>query len=83
MYIIQHTSEPTKKRIIKLDNDHNLLVTYTIEQRPRSFRCDCPAGLYRGNCKHQNIYKEFIRKNKINSGWAYDDERKKWLEPLE
>lgn len=36
------------------------LAIYTLEQVKKKLKCDCPAGMFRGKCKHEGMVKAFL-----------------------
>lgn len=75
-----YTIHLTRKgyRISKLSKDYDHVESYDYTGKS----CNCPAGSYNRYCRHQDIVKEFKSTNRINTGWFYSYEEKKWYQPL-
>lgn len=70
-------------RMVKLDDDWNVEAIYIlVERSPLTFSCDC-FQKDKHECRHRRMMELFIQtKDRINTGWLYDYERKAWEPPI-
>jgi len=67
--------------VIKFDEDFNPLQTYRIGKEGGNIAvCDCFAGFR--YCRHKQMIPLFESLKRIDSGWLYSFDRKRWSPPI-
>ncbi len=61
-------------RISKMDDLGNIESSYLCSEE----ECTCPAGV-RPTCRHRAMLPKFLRREAVNTGWAYDYDRGGWV----
>jgi hypothetical protein len=58
--------------------------TYTMSYDAERNRAECPcfAGS-KPTCRHRTMFQKFLEEKRIGSGWLYDFDNDRWLEPEE
>ena len=69
-------------QVIKFDRDFEAVQTYSVgKEGENAAMCDCVAGSK--FCRHKQMIPIFEKAGKIDSGWFYSFDKKKWSKPLQ
>lgn len=71
-------------RIVKFDDDFNVIEQYVMTERSAGGFVDCPCkeGLRHNTCRHRTMLDFFRQVKKVDTGWFYDYGRNKWVPPI-
>lgn len=79
--IRQNKPDDVTYECVKVDPDSTSVQVYHISDLPGgAMICTCPAG-GRPTCRHRQMLRLFQAEERINSGWMYQFDSKKWFEP--
>ena len=57
-------NDRTSYEVHKFDGGSMPITTYIVKVYHGKLTCNCPAGVYRGRCKHTNMVREYRRKER-------------------
>lgn len=75
------SSKPHMYEVSKLSTEMEPLSAYVISEHEKGagLTCSCPAR--KAWCRHCEILRLFQGEGKVNTGWMFDFDNKKWTQP--
>lgn len=82
IYTVKKQADKPFYDMVKMNTDYEYIITYQmVEGRGGAISCTCPA--HKPWHKHCDILRKFQAEERVNTGWFYNPETSKWIEPIQ
>jgi hypothetical protein len=81
IYTVRTGKEPEWFTVSKMSQDYEPQAIYNIQEvKGGGMHCDCPA--HKPWCRHMDVLRKFQAEERVNSGWFFNHDLNKWIEPI-